>query len=95
MNIGTAERTLIEQRVTNDGPNVTTAYLLWFFLGLFSGHRFYLGKPGTAVLQMLLNFVIVGWVWTFIDLFLIPGMVRDSHSRLRNDLAREMAAMNN
>ncbi|WP_342621698.1 NINE protein, partial [Pseudomonas aeruginosa] len=25
-----------------------TAYLLWFFLGGFGAHRFYLGKTGTA-----------------------------------------------
>ena len=32
------------------------AYVFWVFLGLFGGHRFYLGTPGTAVTQMILRF---------------------------------------
>ncbi|MFL5027874.1 MAG: NINE protein [Microvirga sp.] len=27
------------------------AYLFWFFLGIFSAHRFYLGRPGTAIFR--------------------------------------------
>lgn len=42
MALSIAQQTLLEQRITNDGPNLTVAYLLWFFLGFFSGHRFYL-----------------------------------------------------
>lgn len=50
-----------------------TAYLLWFFLGLFSAHRFYVGKTGSAILYLFtLQLFGIGWV---IDLFLIGGMV--------------------
>jgi len=56
------------------------AYLLWFFLGGFGAHRFYLGQTGTAVTQLLLLLLgwipmFVGWIalgiWLFVDLFLI------------------------
>lgn len=87
--IGTAELILIEQRVTNDGKNITVTYLLWFFLGVLSGHRFYLGRPGTAILQILLNCIIIGLIWTLIDAFLIPGMVRNEQAKLRDRLIRE------
>lgn len=60
MALSTAELSLIEQRVTNDGPSSGVAYLLWFFTWWVSGHRFYLGKPGTAILQILSYFVLVG-----------------------------------
>ncbi|WP_191059546.1 TM2 domain-containing protein [Geminicoccus harenae] len=80
------ERVLIEMRVANDGPSVAVAYLLWFFLGIFAAHRFYLGRPGTAILQILSMFVLVGLVWLVVDLFLIPGMVRDKQEQLRRSL---------
>ncbi len=49
------------------------AYFLWFFLGFFSAHRFYLEKYGTAILYLLTGQLFgIGWL---IDLFLINGMV--------------------
>jgi TM2 domain-containing membrane protein YozV len=50
-----------------------TAYLLWFFLGGLSAHRFYLGHIGIGILY-LLTFQLFGIGW-IIDLFLIGGMV--------------------
>lgn len=49
------------------------AYLLWFFLGAFSAHRFYLGKIGSGILY-LLTFQLFGIGW-IIDLFILGGMV--------------------
>jgi TM2 domain-containing membrane protein YozV len=90
--LGTQELLLIEQRVTNDGRKVAVAYLLWFFLGILGAHRFYLRRPGTALLQLLLNLLIIGIVWTVIDAFLIPGMVRDENAKLRDTLIRQATA---
>jgi TM2 domain-containing membrane protein YozV len=48
-------------------------YFLWFFLGIFSAHRFYLGKIGSGILYLLTGQLLgIGWV---IDFFLIDGMV--------------------
>jgi TM2 domain-containing membrane protein YozV len=61
--------------------SVGIAYLLWIFLGGFGVHRFYSGHTKSAVLQMVLCISIVGWLvlgpWLIIDLFLIPGLVRE------------------
>lgn len=78
--------------------SVVVAYLLWLFLGGLGGHRFYVGRPGSAIVLIILN--VLGWatlvvgiglaffaiagIWLFIDLFLIPGMV---HERTRLVLA--------
>ena len=83
MALSTAELSLIEQRVTNDGPSTGAAYLLWFFLWFVSAHRFYLGRPGTAVLQILSYFIVIGFVWILIDAFLIPGMIREKRNEIR------------
>jgi len=68
------------------------AYILWFFLGLFGAHNFYLERTGVAVAQLILSLVIVGLVvtiiWVLVDAFLIPGWVR----RQNNLLAAQLGA---
>lgn len=90
MSLTTAELSLIEQRVANDGPSTAVAYLLWFFLGWVSGHRFYLGRPGTAILQILSYFIVIGVIWWVIDAFLIPDMIRAKDDAIRNDMAARL-----
>ena len=73
------------------------AYLLWFFLGGFGAHRFYLGQTGTAVAQLLL--LLLGWIpfgigwavlglWLLVDLFLIPGIISQRNMELINTMDR-------
>ena len=85
-----AELSLVEQRVSNDGSNAGLAYLLWFFLWFVSGHRFYLGRPGTAILQILSYFVLIGFVWILVDAFLIPAMVQEKNDALRRRVMGEL-----
>ena len=92
MALSTGQLSLIEQRVTNDGPSTGTAYLLWFFLGFFSGHRFYLGRNGSAFLQILSYFVLIGFVWYIIDAFKIPAMIREKNDQIRNAMTAQMLA---
>jgi len=88
--LSTNEQLLIETRVGNDGKSPLIAYLLWFFLGIFSAHRFYLGRPGTAILQILSYFILIGFLWWVIDFFLVPGMIRQENDRLRWRLKNEL-----
>jgi TM2 domain-containing membrane protein YozV len=74
---------------TADGRSMSVAYLLWFLLGYFGAHRFYLGRYRSgcfmamlSFLGMILAFVLVGFVflipvsiWWIADAFLIPGMM--------------------
>jgi TM2 domain-containing membrane protein YozV len=68
------------------------AYILWFFLGLFGAHNFYLDRTGVAVAQLILSLTIIGLVitiiWALVDAFLIPGWVR----RQNNLLAAQLGA---
>ncbi|MFM9857461.1 TM2 domain-containing protein [Pseudoxanthobacter sp. M-2] len=92
MGLNVQDRTLIEMRVSNDGPSQVVAYLMWFFLGLLSAHRFYLRRPGSAILQILTFFIVIGFFWLLIDAFLIPGMVRERQDEIRRRLTMEALA---
>jgi TM2 domain-containing membrane protein YozV len=66
------------------------AYLLWFFLGIFGGHNFYLKRTGVAVTQLILSITLIGMLitvfWVLVDAFLIPGWVRNQNNLLATQL---------
>lgn len=94
MSLSVAELTLVEQRVTNGAKSTGVAYLLWLFLFLVSAHRFYLGRPVSAILQIVSYFILIGFVWALIDAFLIPGMVQQQKNELRSRMIAAMEAQN-
>lgn len=67
-------------------------WLLWFFLGGFGGHRYYLGKYGTGI-AMTLTIGALGF-WTFIDLFLINGMLNKKNEEIEAEILQEIKLMN-
>lgn len=91
MTLSETDRLVIETRVTNEAPDHVVTYLLWFFLGIFGAHRFYLGRPGSAILQLILCLIVIGLVWWAIDLFLIPGMIREKREEVRRRLEEQAA----
>lgn len=76
--------------------SVLVAYLLWWFLGSFGAHRFYLGKTGSAVAMLIIMlisipamFILIGFVgiavigvWWLVDAFLIPGIAKIHNMKL-------------
>ncbi len=83
--------------VVQMNKRVGVAYLLWLLLGTVGGHRFYLGRIGTAM--MMLGYSLIGWAMTrvgvgwlllgavwlvwVIDAFLIPSMARRAVTEIR------------
>ncbi len=70
----------------------TIAYLLWFFLGILSAHRFYLGKFGTGILYLLtLQLGGIGWL---IDLFILGSMVDQYNTKKELKVIRKATVVN-
>ena len=103
MGLSTQEQMLVEQRVTNEAKSAGAAYLLGIFLGGLGAHRFYLGRTGSgfAMLALLIGGIItipfffglpiiVVWIWAFVDLFLIGGMVQQQKEETRRRISNEM-----
>lgn len=77
------------------------AYLLWWLTGSFGGHRFYLGRTGSATAMLcitltsfVLMFVLIGFftifisaVWALVDAFQIPRWVREHNAEVARSLA--------
>lgn len=59
---------------------VLIAYLYWI-LGIFGAHRFYLGRPISGAIWFFTGGVfLIGWI---VDLFLIPSMAEEASNRFR------------
>lgn len=75
--------------------SVGVAYAFALLLGEFGAHRFYLGRPVSAIIQMVLwlsglatVWILIGFItlvpaviWWIIDLCILPGMVRNENAR--------------
>lgn len=64
------------------------AYLLWIIsaFGIHGLHRFYCGKWISGIIWFFtFGLFYIGW---FIDLFLIPSMVRDVNADYKNSVNR-------
>jgi TM2 domain-containing membrane protein YozV len=61
--------------------DVRVAYGIWLFLGIFGGHRFYLGDTGRSI-AMLFTLGGLG-LWTLADVFFVGRRVRTVNRRRR------------
>ncbi len=80
------------------GKNMVVAYLLWFLMGTFGIHRFYLGKIGSGIFQLVL--LAVGWItlpilfgvipllalgfWWLLDAYFVYKYVTEANDLLPN-----------
>ncbi|RXZ84919.1 TM2 domain-containing protein [Paenibacillaceae bacterium] len=90
----TRELLLLEQEVKNHGKNMVVAYILWYFLGLFGAHNFYMQRNGVAVAQLVLTITIIGLfvnvIWLIVDAFLLHQWVKDHNQHLEARIIDQM-----
>lgn len=69
-----------ERRRKGSPKSRLIAALLAFFLGWCGAHRYYVGKIGTGVLQLLLCWCLIGEIWALVDfIFILCGNFEDSN----------------
>ncbi|UVI31377.1 TM2 domain-containing protein [Paenibacillus spongiae] len=88
------ELLILEQEVKNNGKNMVVAYILWYFLGLFGGHRFYMKKTGSAVAQLILSITVIGMIvtsiWWLVDAFLLHTWVKERNREVEAQVMNEI-----
>ncbi|MFU0790115.1 TM2 domain-containing protein [Virgibacillus proomii] len=104
MELTNEERVLVNSELNRKGKSLLLAYVLLIFLGSLGIHRFYLDRKGSAIAQLLLSvigwitvFIIIGfiplaivYIWLFVDLFLIPGMVNRENEIIEKEIIQSL-----
>lgn len=101
-------RTPLSERRYGPEKTAGVAYLLWFFLGGLSAHRFYLGFHTSAIVQLIMTpiayammiakspagvvLLVAAGLWILVDAFFIPGMVRKANARGRGEAVASVFA---
>lgn len=60
------------------------AYLNFLFFGV--GHHIYFGEIGLFVLHVIVGFFAIGFIWSLIDLFRMPGLVKEYNENYFREL---------
>jgi len=102
----TEEMLFVNSEVEKRKPNLLVAYLLWFFLGGFGGHRFYFKKTGSAIAMLALTatsialtVILIGFaglfiagVWALVDAFLMPGWQQQEVEKIERETIAHLEA---
>lgn len=90
------ELLLVNSEVEKNKKGIAVAYILCIFFGSIGGHRYYMGKTGSAIAMTLITVLTVGFgvlvtgIWSFVDLFLIPGWLKDNQNSVEAAAAQNV-----
>lgn len=84
---------MVQSELENKGKSKILMYVLWWFTGVFGGHRYYLGDIGYAI-GMTLTLGGFG-LWALIDVFLIGSRFEKKQRDLEADIIMEVKSYNN
>lgn len=94
------EMAIYNSELTTASKSVATAYLIWFFLGWFGVHKYYLGSPGSGTLYLVLTLFglltcllligllplsLVGLGW-LVDAFTLTGQVDEANIKVKKQI---------
>lgn len=85
------ELLILREEVDSRKKSVAATWLLWLFLGVFGAHRFYLGRIGTGIAMLLTVGGLL--IWSLVDAFLIPGMLRANKRQVQKEVLEEIGAI--
>jgi TM2 domain-containing membrane protein YozV len=92
----TEQQLIVNSELEKRRKSKGMAYLLWFFLGAFGGHRFYVGDIGIAIGMILVW--IIGWftffipttIWFIIDAFLLSKRVDKYNEQVELEIIQKV-----
>lgn len=85
------ELLVLRQEVERRKKSAAATWILWLFLGVIGGHRFYLENFGRGI-AMFLTLGGLG-IWYLIDAFFIPRALRRNEENVQQEVLLEIAAM--
>lgn len=93
------EKMLVANEVSKNKKDKLTAWLLWWFLGGFGGHRYYFNKTGSAIAMTILTITVVGVVitgpWVLIDAFSVNKWLRENEEQTERDAILRVKSLKN
>ena len=88
-----------QMRYDANKKSAVPAYLIWFFVGGFGGHRFYCGKKHALtmligmIVSIFLSSIGIGFIgvaifgiWAFIDVFYIHKWIAEYNNKLIDNI---------
>lgn len=98
---------IVQSEYENQKKSMVVAYLLWFFLGGLGGHRFYIGKPLSALMMTGLWFLgfLTAWIfigylfyfivytWAIVDAFLLHGAINRINRKKERQILENVVNM--
>jgi len=89
----TQELQMLSSEMEKKKKSTGATWLFWFFFGGIGGHRYYLGKYGTAIL-MTVTLGCLG-IWSIIDAFLLNGMIRKTNESIESEIIQQISTIKN
>lgn len=96
------------EKLKQKQKSTLVAFVLWWFVGIFGGHRFYMKKPhavtmlilgvlGILTMTFLVGFVflIIVWIMMIVDAFKIPTWVTDYNIEIIEEEEKKEAELKN
>ncbi|MFA1509937.1 TM2 domain-containing protein [Priestia aryabhattai] len=92
VNLTTEQLMMVRDEVDRKMKNKTALFWIWFFLGGFGGHRFYMGNTGYAVAMLFFNWMTLG-IWALIDIFVSWQKVDEINDRIEEEAIVKVMAL--
>jgi len=88
-----AQQNAFYNEFANQKKDGTTGVLLSLFLGVFGGHKFYLGQTKQGVLYALFFWTLVPFFLGLLETALMPGRVQRHNQSLAENLKWKVRAL--
>lgn len=100
------EQMVLETEVNNSAQQPVIAWILWFFLGDFGAHRFYLHQNNAVtIIGWVTLFLVIGgiilfamFIWWIVDAFSIQKWIKQNRIHIKSMILQNMLrqkSMNN